>query len=192
MRRRKVILHTGVSLDGYIARTDGSIDWLTSITVDHGYTAMLAGCDTVLMGRKTFSQVQSFLNDGTPFPYNRQTTFVFTKKPKKLQLGTLPVTATDEDPVAVVKRLLKDTTTDKHIHLVGGGALNGLLLKENLVHEIHLSVIPVVLGSGIKLFAGLPDPFTYNFRLVSSTTFVESSSVNIVLQSIKAMDDLDD
>src|SRR5690242_20239629 len=96
---RKVILHTGVSLDGFIARSNGSIDWLTCVIGDHGYSTMLMGCDTVLMGRKTFDQVVKFVTvDKVPFPYSSQNTIVFSRSdPKKVETGGLPVTVTNED-----------------------------------------------------------------------------------------------
>lgn len=74
---RKVILFIASSLDGYIARTSGAVDWLFTVNddQDYGYVDFLAGVDTILMGRRTYEQVLSF----GEFPYKGIQCFVFSR-----------------------------------------------------------------------------------------------------------------
>ncbi len=160
-------LYTALSIDGYIAREDGSIDWLESLDnreqVDHGYSDFLAGVDTVVMGRTTYEQVVGF---GVEWPYVGKQTYVVTRQ------GDY-ATATPETQVANVVddawvRQLKRQSRS-NIWLVGGGEVNAAFLQLGAIDEMILSVIPVVLGAGRKLFAG--DQPTSNFKLQSAQPF---------------------
>ena len=73
---RKIILYIACSLDGYIARSDGSVDWLFT-DQDYGYTGFLGSVDTVVMGRKTYDQVLTF----GPYPYSGKTGYVVSRSP---------------------------------------------------------------------------------------------------------------
>jgi len=81
MTKRKLILYTAVSLDGFIARTDGSIDWLPSIddsdNEDCGYNSFYQQIDITLMGRKTYEQVLGFPGN---FPYSEKINYVFSRE----------------------------------------------------------------------------------------------------------------
>ena len=70
----KIILYVAISLDGYIAKKDGSVDWLSSYDEDYGYEKFLSTLDTIIMGRKTYQQVLSF----GEWPYSGLKTYVFT------------------------------------------------------------------------------------------------------------------
>jgi len=145
---RKVILYIAASLDGYIARQDGSIDWLPDPTADfdYGYDELLGRIDTVLMGRTTYEQVRGFGD----YPYAGMQGIVFSRK----RAGELDeyVRFTDEDPAELIGKLRREE--GKHLWLVGGGELIASFLDHDLVDEFHIFTVPVLLGKGIPLFDG--------------------------------------
>lgn len=167
-------LFIATSIDGYIAREDGSIDWLDSIThpegVDYGYHAFMEQIDTVVMGRKTYEDVVGFDVD---WPYGGCNTVVVTSS-KSLTVST-PNThlihGMTETDIATIKRL-----SQKDIWIVGGGELIASFLNAGLIDSMLISVIPVVLGSGRPLFRG---GIETNFDLVSTESF-SNGVVNLV------------
>ena len=147
---RRIVLYIATSLDGYIARADGSLDWLDAAAVpgeDYGYGEFLAGCDTLLVGGVTFRQL---LGSGE-YPYAGKSVYVFTRQgPVDVPEGA-EVEFVDIDPAVLAGRLLEEPGDD--IWLVGGTAIIRSLMDAGLVDEIIVSVIPVVLGEGRALFA---------------------------------------
>jgi dihydrofolate reductase len=153
---RKVILYVAPSLDGFIARKDGSIDWFTkyeSTDEDYGYNAFLEGIDALLMGRKTYEQILGFRE----WPYDGKQCFVFSKE----SINDPRVTAVPE-PVPFT-RALKEKD-GKNIWLVGGGQAIALLLVHGLIDELILTIIPVILGGGIRLFPSGDSGITCTLR----------------------------
>ena len=140
---RKIILYIACSLDGYIARSDGSVDWLFT-DQDYGYTAFLASVDTVVMGRKTYDQVLTF----GLYPYSGKTSYVVSR----LLAGTRDehVVFVGSDIAGIVRRLREGD--GGNIWLVGGSELIDLFVRERLIDKFVVSIHPVVLGSGIPLF----------------------------------------
>lgn len=148
---RQIQLYIASSLDGYIARQDGSIDWLSMVEKageDYGYSEFIKGIDTTLMGYQTYAQVLTF----GEFPYNDKQNYVFSRQPRPAD--GKPVSFVSEDPAAFVRRI-KDQPGG-NIWLIGGGQLNTILLNAGLIDELILSIIPIVLGDGIPLFGGKP------------------------------------
>jgi len=147
---RRVVLYIAASLDGCIARPDGSLDWLDAAAVpgeDYGYGEFLASCDTLLVGGVTFRQLLGFGD----YPYAGKRVYVFTRQgPIDVPEGA-EVAFVDVDPAEMVRRLKQEPGDD--IWLVGGSAVIQPVMDADLVDEIILSVIPVVLGEGIPLFA---------------------------------------
>lgn len=147
---RKVILYSAQSLDGFIAGKDGNIDWLhdkrpTLDGEDFGYNKMYESIDTVLQGFSTYKLIEDM---GIENPYSGKRNYVFTRKTSLT--NTEEVTFTNEDPVKLVKKLIKED--GKNIWLIGGGQINGQLLQAGLIDELILTIIPVVLGDGIRIF----------------------------------------
>jgi dihydrofolate reductase len=145
---RKIILSLGISIDGYIARPNGDVDFLF-MPKDYPNTAF-AACDTAIMGRKTLD-VGLKMSGGTMpggFKY-----YVFSNsKPPGERDG---MTFVSESPAALIKKLRKARGRD--IWLMGGGELALHFLKADLIDEIHLGIVPVLLGEGIRLFlSGFP------------------------------------
>lgn len=146
---RKVVLYIATSIDGCIARTDGSLDWLERVDTeeeDYGYEEFFDSIDTTLMGNTTFKQILGF---DVEFPYQNKRNLVFTRgEPKETPYATV----TNHDPAELVRQLKKEEGKD--IWLVGGGTLNGALLSADLIDQMIITITPVVLGEGIRLFEG--------------------------------------
>jgi dihydrofolate reductase len=139
---RKIRLFIASSLDGYIARTSGDVDWLFT-DQDYGYTEFLAEVDTVIMGNKTYQQVLSF----GEYPYKGKKSFVFSKT---LQGETdNNVEFVGGDLKSFINTLRQ--SSDRDIWLVGGGETIHYFMKHRFVDELILSIHPIILGNGIPL-----------------------------------------
>jgi dihydrofolate reductase len=147
---RQVVLFIASSLDGYIARTSGSVDWLFT-DQDYGYADFFASIDTVLMGRHTYEQVLSFGD----YPYKGVHGFVFSRTHK--EECDEHVTFISGDLASFVKGLKSDTGKGKDIWLVGGSEIIQYCMSYDLIDKFVISVHPIILGDGILLFrAPLP------------------------------------
>jgi len=140
---RKVVLFIATSLDGFIAGSDGDTDWLYT-DGDFGYSEFYNSIDTILMGHNTYK----FLLQFDIFPYPDKKNYVFTRTER--QPDHNPVTFITGDVPGFVKNLKNEDGND--IWLVGGGQINSILLNENLIDEMIVSVHPIILGQGIPLF----------------------------------------
>lgn len=157
---RSVILYIATSLDGYIARRDGGIDWLFT-DQDYGYREFFAGVDTVVMGRKTYDQALTF----GAYPYEGREGYVFSRQRAGEKDRHVAFIA---DDVAAFTGRLKQRP-GKNIWLVGGSGMVASFMQENLIDAYVISIHPVALGGGIPLFAA-PLPSTW-LTLVDTTTF---------------------
>ena len=157
---RKVILGLGISVDGYIARRNGAVDFLF-MPKDYSMEPFMRSVDVSIMGRKT---LDAALAMGARFDSPAKT-FVFSRTvPAGERDG---VTFVRQSPAALVRRLR--TKSGKHIWLMGGGELAREFLKADLVDQLYLGVVPVLLGDGIPLFpSGFPQR---DFKLVENLTF---------------------
>jgi dihydrofolate reductase len=138
---RKIRLFIASSLDGYIAKTSGDIDWLFT-DADYGYTEFLDSIDTVIMGGKTYRQVLEF----GEYPYKSKKSFVFSKT---MQGKNDDVEFVGEDITNFINKLRNDSGGD--IWLVGGGEIIQYFIKDRLLDELILSIHPIILGDGIPL-----------------------------------------
>ncbi|MBO3442976.1 dihydrofolate reductase family protein [Clostridium sp. CCUG 7971] len=149
-RERKVILYIAMSLDGYIARKNGDIDWLcgdgSEPDSDFGYKDFYEGIDTVILGKTTYDQVVNELSVGV-WPYEGIDSFVFTSKDIE---NNKDVKFIKEDICAFINNLKK--REGKDIWIVGGAELVRHLTEVNLIDEYIITVIPTILGEGISLF----------------------------------------
>ena len=147
MSDRKLILFIAASLDGYIATETDDLSFLSLVEhngEDYGYTKFISTVDTVIMGRKTFDWVK---NHTTEFPHSGKETYIITHQ-KRPDIGkTVFYGGNIKDLVLGLK-----SRKGKNIFCDGGAELVDLLLKENLIDEIVLSLIPVLLGTGKRLF----------------------------------------
>ncbi len=156
--KRKIILYTALSLDGFIAGEQDEMDWLFS-DQDYGYGEFYSSIDTVLCGNTTFTVASSF----GEYPFPGKTAYIFTRKSG--QSGEAEgLYFINEDPVLFVQRILQEK--GKNIWLVGGGQINGLLLNAGLIDEMVLSYHPVFLGKGKALFQGQNIPAEFSTESV--------------------------
>jgi dihydrofolate reductase len=155
MSRARAAVFIAASLDGFIAREDGAIDWLAQRHAripageDCGYAAFMAGIDRIVMGRRSFEQVLTF----EPWPYDRPVTVLSRRGvavPPALQDR---VTVSAEAPRALLDRLGAEGVACVY---VDGGLLIQDFLREGLVDELTVTTIPVLLGAGRPLFGALP------------------------------------
>jgi dihydrofolate reductase len=146
----KTILYIATTIDGYIARPDGNIDWLTSFpppeSGDYGYAALLESIGTIVMGRRTYEDILGF---GIEWPYTGFTTYVVTHN-KEYTASTPQTFIINEDAVGALRSIKH--TAEKDIWIVGGGALIQSLLNDRLIDAMIISVVPKIIGDGIRLF----------------------------------------
>lgn len=166
---RKIILGFGVTLDGYVARRDDSVDFLK---MDKDTMKLMreffATIDTAIMGRKTLD-ASIRLMGGTYQPPVRLPTYVFSRSRPAGKHGGYEIVG--QSPAALVRRLRRQP--GKHIFLMGGGELGRTFLEADLVDEVHLGIVPILLGDGIPAFpAGFP---RRDFRLLENRTFAKNS-----------------
>lgn len=152
----KCSVFIATSLDGYIARSDGSIDWLNEANrsvppgEDCGYGTFMADVDALVMGRNTFEQVLGF---GT-WPYGSMPVVVLSRQGFTLPPGLPPsVSVSNQTPFALVTCLAEQGV--RKIYVDGGLTIQSFLAA-GLIDDITLTVIPVLLGSGKPLFGSLP------------------------------------
>lgn len=163
MPRPQVSVFLGLSLDGYIARADGGIDWLISFQTDPpedtGYDAFFATVDTLVVGRKTYDSVLGF----NPWPYTGKSVVVLTTRPVAPRHGETFYSG----PLAPLIDQLGERGSQR-VYLDGGVAVQQGL-KEGLVNDLTLTWLPIILGTGRPLFdPGLPE---IRLRLQSSRAF---------------------
>ncbi|HWY07283.1 MAG TPA: dihydrofolate reductase family protein [Candidatus Acidoferrales bacterium] len=160
---RKVVLSLGISLDGYIARLDGSVDFLF-MPKDYPMGLFLKTIDTAIMGRKTY-EVGLKMGGGSAFVGSSTTYYVMSRSQAPGERGG--VIFTKQTPAELIAQIRKNR--GKNIWHMGGGELAREFLKADLVDEIYLGVVPVLLGEGLPLFpSGFPQR---NFTLLENKTY---------------------
>ncbi|MBV5312832.1 MAG: dihydrofolate reductase [Prolixibacteraceae bacterium] len=161
---RKIILYIAMSLDGFIAKHDDDISFLAQVEQegeDYGYSAFTQTVDTVILGRKTYDKVLSM---GLKEPYGDRQVFVLTRNPHhKIDKITF-YSGSLSDLVSSLK-----SETGKHIFCDGGAETVHQFLQNDLFDELIISIIPILLGDGIRLFGQcFPEQ---KLRLVESKSF---------------------
>lgn len=149
---RKVSLFIAMSLDGYIADRQGNVDWLKGHEEpenrenEDSYSSFIKEVDTVIMGWNTYHQIVTELSPKV-WVYEDLKSYVITHHEMP---STEKIQFTDESPCELVDKLKKKD--GKTIWICGGASIIQPLIKENLIDEYRISVIPAILGSGIRLF----------------------------------------
>jgi len=144
---RKVVLYIAESLDGFIAKEDNDISWLSIVeksNEDYGYNDFVNTIDTVIMGRKTYEKVLSF---GIEFPHKYKKCYVLSRT---LEGTNENVQFYDGNINGLIKILKSES--GKSIFVDGGAEVIREFRNKNLIDEYIISIIPVLLGKGIRLF----------------------------------------
>lgn len=149
------------SLDGFIAGPNDELDWLpaTDSDVEDTFTPFMAGIGALLMGRRTYEVARGF--DG-PWPYGDTPVLVVTKQ---LLSGAPSSVTTVAGDLATLVRVAKEAAGGRDVY-VDGGTLIRSMLDAGLIHEVTVTLVPLVLGMGIPLFAGCYH--RHSLELVSS------------------------
>jgi dihydrofolate reductase len=162
----KCSVFIATSLDGFISRTDGRIDWLDDANTrvpaseDCGYAQFMASVDALVMGRHTFELAQSF----GEWPYGSTSVVVLSSRMRALP-PALPasVSLCDETPATLVARLSGQGM--RHLYIDGGVTIRRFIAA-GLIDEITITRIPVLIGAGRTLFG----PLTADVRLEHLST----------------------
>lgn len=162
--KRKLIVYIATSLDGYIAKPNDDLSFLSIVQLegeDYGYSDFISTVDTVIVGRKTYDWVMAQV---PTFPHADKQSFIVTRTPRPSIGDTHFYTGNLKDLVTRLK-----SEEGKNIFCDGGAAVVNELLKENLIDEFIISVIPILVGDGTKLFKdGRPEQ---RLELLSTKTF---------------------
>lgn len=156
MARPKTCIYIAATIDGFIARPDGCIDWLEHDTGghDYGWASFRQGIDSLIIGRLTYEQVLGFDVD---WPYHGLSTFVWSQS---LTNDDLPDVLADEtvEISALPPAELLDELGARGLESVwiDGGQTLQAFLAAGLVDEISLTRVPILIGQGRPLFGGLP------------------------------------
>jgi dihydrofolate reductase len=145
---RKIIVHIATSADGYIARPDGDIEWLTERPAPKGFygiSKFTNSIDTILLGRKTYD-----LSVQMGAKFDKTPHYVFSRRPPPASVPA-GVEFVTEAVGAFAKRLR--TGKGKDIWMIGGGEIIASFLDEGAIDEFIISVIPTFIGEGIPLIA---------------------------------------
>lgn len=152
----KVSVYVATSVDGFMAREDGSIDWLPVATDDgeggdYGYGAFMASVDVLVMGRNTFETALGF----GEWPYEGKPVVVLSSRPlnipEALQNKVWWVAGAPADIVAWLEQ-----QGFQHGYVDGGETIQGFL-RAGLVNQLIVTRVPLLLGQGRPLFGGLPE-----------------------------------
>lgn len=152
--------YIATSIDGFIARQDGGIDWLpggedAQGDEDYGYQEFIDSVDAIVMGRNTYELTSSF----DPWPYAGKPVFVLSSRgvdvPEDIAGTVEPMTAS---PREVVRRL--EERGFGHLYVDGGATIQGFI-REGLIQRLIITRIPILIGAGIPLFG----PLSHDVRL---------------------------
>ncbi|WP_332861569.1 dihydrofolate reductase family protein [Janthinobacterium svalbardensis] len=151
MQKTFVSVFLGISIDGCIAGENGDLSWLAELAPDSpdatGYTALMEQVDTLLIGRTTYEAVLGF----EPWPYAGKRVVVLSHRDFAPRHGEQRREGSVEEVLAALAG-----EGCRHVYLDGGAVIRAAL-REGVIDSLTLSVLPVVLGKGVRLFEdGLP------------------------------------
>lgn len=150
---RKVVLFIAMSLDGYIADINGGVDWLNGQGDDteneDTYSTFIKDIDTILMGWNTYYQIVTELSP-SEWVYSDFTSYVITHNRSN---STEQIHFTDETPIDLLKKLKQQDGKD--IWVCGGANIVQQLMTDDMIDQYYISIIPTLLGNGIRLFGTL-------------------------------------
>jgi dihydrofolate reductase len=173
----KASVFIAVSLDGFIARKGGELDWLDAANAgvsageDCGYKVFFESVDVLIMGRKSYEKILSFNN----WPYGKKPVIVLSSKSIIIPQHLLKtVSYSSESPTELCERLAHEGA--KRLYIDGGITIQRFITA-GLINDFTITVIPVIIGSGIPLFGYLKNDLplkhletkSYDFGFVQSS-----------------------
>jgi len=155
----RVTIHMAASLDGFIARRDGNVDWLETsdrfeggdVMAPESVAEFLRTIDCYVMGSRTYETALNFEAKGLGWSYGDKPTFVLTHRELSRTRNTVELYAGD------LRRLVEERLRPnfRSIWFVGGGAVSGECLRCGLADELRYSILPILIGDGIPFFEKL-------------------------------------
>lgn len=174
--RRKLILFIAMSLDGYIAKPNDDLSFLSVVEKageDYGYGAFTASVDTIIMGRKTYEWVTAQVD----FPHADKQSYILTRKTRPSSGNIHFYTGNLSDLVATIRE-----KPGLNIFCDGGADVVNALLREDLLDEMIISIIPILVGNGIRLYQdNRPEQ---SWQLVNTKTF-DTGLVQVQYQRVR-------
>jgi dihydrofolate reductase len=159
----------GVSLDGFIARPNGDLDWLMGQgdgdSGEYGYNEFIAGIDAIVMGRRTFEKVLTF----DKWYYGTKRVVVLSSTPLDIAAAQARGGSVEQmsgAPAEIVSRLASSGA--RHLYIDGGITIQQFL-RAGLIQRIIVSHLPVLIGEGIPLFGPLPQDI--QLRHITTRTY---------------------
>ena len=164
---RKIILYIAMSLDGYIADTDGGVAWLGGDGSDKenagSYPAFIETIDTIILGYKTYHQVVTELSPGK-WIYSGKNAYVLTHK--KIESAD-EIIFTDENLPELIEKIRKNDGKD--IWICGGAEIANQCIALDVIDQFCVSIIPTIFGDGVRLFE--KHPKDHPLKLVSTRSY---------------------
>lgn len=166
MSNRKLVLYISMSLDGFLATKDDDLSFLSIVEKygeDYGYLDFTASVDTYIVGSKTYETVLKLT--GGEFPQAKMyNCYVITRKERENENG---ITFYNGDIEQLIQKIKSED--GKNIYCDGGGQIVKLLMEKNLIDEYMVSIIPIILGDGKRLFLG--ETPTINLKPLGSSYY---------------------
>src|SRR5947208_12825095 len=160
----KASVFVGTSLDGFIARADGSFDFLPAEVEPHGYEEFMATVDALVIGRKTFETALGF----DEWAYGKKPVFVLSSR----SIATAPPGAVVEQmsgaPADIVSQL--EARGIQHIYVDGGLTIQRFL-QAGLIHRLIITRVPVLIGTGIPLLDRKSTRLNSSHQIISYAVF---------------------
>jgi dihydrofolate reductase len=160
--RPKISVFIATSLDGFIAGENGELDWLDSMTIageDYGYAQFIANIEVLVMGRNTYEKVLGFGD----WPYAGLRVIVLSNSLTQVINGAELFADSPEQLMAKLR-----TENINHVYLDGGNTISQFV-NANMVDEMIISLIPIILGSGKRLFNNIEQ--RHQLHLLKQQTF---------------------
>ncbi|MDZ4867754.1 MAG: dihydrofolate reductase family protein [Alphaproteobacteria bacterium] len=164
---RRVRYSVAMSLDGFIAGPKGENDWIV-MDPEIDFRALMSSFDTILMGRKTYEASRGHGGGGMP----GINAYVFSRTLRQKDCPSVTVTANARETIGEIK-----AQAGKDLWLFGGGGLFRSLLEQGLVDAVDVTVVPVLLGGGVKL---LPEPYdVHKLKLMKHRVYEKTGTVSL-------------
>jgi dihydrofolate reductase len=149
---KKVVLYIAMSLDGYIADKDGGVSWLVGEDKNNktsSYEDFIKGVDTIIMGQNSYNQITTELSPDY-WVYEGMKTYVMTHRN---MISRSDIEFTDDNVADLINKIRMNAGNDgKDIWLCGGSDVVHQFMEKDLIDRYHITVIPTILGDGIRLF----------------------------------------